>query len=226
MMINAALACPCCGQAVEPPSSTANGRPIDPLGLLWALALQRLSLPSTQMLLSQQCELVELMENLGQLVAVVEVPERWAGFARSRRGLLELALGEVLARPVAVEVRMDGSPLDGSGGQGTPMANGFSTSEPPQAPCPAGTPRNRLSHWARLGVVGSGVSNSAIAKAYRRMFGIATPRDPAEKGPRVYSYREICMCLPAAGYHTPDAIGVMEAVAPGSLSRCSQIPGE
>jgi hypothetical protein len=47
-----------------------------------------------------------------------------------------------------------------------------------------------------------------------------------EKGPRVYSYREICMCLPAAGYHTPDAIGVMEAVAPGSLSRCSQIPGE
>jgi len=209
MRINGYTACPCCGQLVEPPSSTASGSPIDPLGLLWALALQRLSLPSTQMLLSQQSELVELMETHGQLVAVVEVTERWAGFAQSRRRLLELALGEVLARPVAVEVLRDGPSLDETSLQDSRMADGFSTSEPPQTPCPVGTPRNRLSYWARLGVVGCGVSSSAIAKAYRRMFGISTPRDPAEKGHRVYSYREIFMCLPAAGYHTPDSLGVM-----------------
>ena len=76
------------------------------------MALQRLSLPSTQLLLSQQTELVELLESAGQMVAVVEVPERWAGFTQSRRRLLELALGEVLARPVAVEVRRNGPRLD------------------------------------------------------------------------------------------------------------------
>jgi hypothetical protein len=40
------------------------------------MALQRLSLPSTRRLLSQQSELVELMESPVELVAVVEVPER------------------------------------------------------------------------------------------------------------------------------------------------------
>jgi len=209
MSINGMTACPCCGQPVEPPSATASGRPIDPLGLLWALALQRLSLPSTQLLLSQQTELVELLESAGQLVAVVEVADRWAGFTLSRRRLLEIALGEVLARPVAVEVRRDGPRLDLTGFMCSPMADGFSMSEPPQSPCPNGTPRNRLSHWARLGVVGCGVSSAAIAKAYRRLFGTSTPREPPEKGHRVYSYREVCMCLPVAGYHNPDAIGVM-----------------
>jgi hypothetical protein len=124
--------------------------------------VQRLSLPSTQLPLSQQTELVELLESAGQLVAVVEVAERWAGFTQSRRRLLELALGEVLARPEAVEVRRDGPRLDGNGCKGSQMACGFSTSEPPQTPCPAGTPRNRLSHWARRGVVGCGVRRATV----------------------------------------------------------------
>ena len=209
MSDNGLTACPCCGQPVEPPSLTASGKPIDPLFLLWGMALQRLSLPSTRMLLSQQSELVELMESPAELLAVVEVPERWAGFTKSRRRLLELALGEVLARPVAVEVRGDGARLNDSGFKGSEIAEGFSSSEPPQTPCPPGTPRSRLSDWARLGVVGCGVSSSAIAKSYRRLFGTSTPRDPAEKGPRVYSYREVCLCMPAAGYHTPETTGVI-----------------
>jgi len=213
MSNNGLTACPCCGQPVEPPSSSASGRPVDPLGLIWGLALHRLSLPSTRMLLSLQSELVELMESPGDLVAVVEVPERWAGFTKSRRRLLELALGEVLARTVTLEVRRDAPPIDATGLKGSPMADSFSSSEPPQTPCPPGTPRSRLSDWTRLGVVGCGVSSAAIAKAYRRLFGTSTQRDPAEKGPRVYSYREVCLCLPAAGYHTPDTTGVIEAGA-------------
>jgi hypothetical protein len=192
-----------------PPSTTVSGLPVDPLALLWSMALQRLSLPSTRMLLSEQTEFVELIETPTQLVAVVEVPQRWAGFTQSHRPLLERALGEVLERPLTVEIHTHGLRLEATTFKGSEIGEGFCPSDPPQSPCPPGTHRSRLSVWARQGVVGFGVSSSAIASAYRRLFGISTPREPAEKGHRVYSYREVCLCLPVAGYHSADASGVM-----------------
>lgn len=173
------------------------------------MALERLSLPSTRLLLSQQTELVELFEAPTHLVAVVEATERWAGFTQSHTRLLEQALGEVLNRPLALEIRRHSSQLETTAFKGGEIGDGFSPSEPPQTPCPPGTHRSRLSVWARQGVVGFGVSSSAIASAYRRLFGVSTPREPAEKGHRVYSYREVCLCLPVAGYHTAEVIGVM-----------------
>ena len=203
--------CPCCGQAVEPEQEAVTGTsPVDPLVLLWSSVLQRLPLPSTRLLLSHQSELVELIETPEHLVAVVEVAERWAGFTQSRCRPLEQVLGEVLARPVAVRLCVHhGDPGEASAQWGGAIADGFNTVEPPQRPCPPRTPRSRLSEWARQGVVGFGVSSAAIASAYRRLFGTSATRDPAQKGHRVYSYREVCLCLPAAGYHTSDATGVM-----------------
>jgi len=202
--------CPCCGQAVEPAQASAGSRPVDPLVLLWSSVLQRLPLPSTRLLLSQQSALVELIETPEHLEAVVEVAERWAGFTQSRCRPLEQFLEEVLARPVAVRLCLHRADRgEASPGNGFAMAEGFSAAYPPQRPCPPSTPRSRLSEWARQGVVGFGVSSAAIALAYRRLFGTSATRDPAQKGHRVYSYREVCLCLPAAGYHTADATGVM-----------------
>lgn len=83
--------------------------PADPLALIWAAALARVELPSTRMLFSQQCRLLELRRDLsplacrGGLVAVVAVRAGWFDMARARVDLIGNALNEALAACVAVE---------------------------------------------------------------------------------------------------------------------------
>lgn len=84
--------------------------PADPLELLWEGALARLQLPSTRMLLSMECRLLQLRESTypgrgpSELVAQVAVPSSWRELVASRIHLIGNALGEVLGRVVAVEL--------------------------------------------------------------------------------------------------------------------------
>jgi len=93
------------------PAAPPPPPPADPLALVWAAALRRLELPSTRMLLSQQARLVALRHSSyacrgpGELVALVAVASGWLPVVASRRDLIGNALGEVLGRPVAVELR-------------------------------------------------------------------------------------------------------------------------
>lgn len=85
--------------------------PADPLALIWAAALQRLELPSTRMLLSQQCRLLELREstyshrNPGELVARVAVVAQWLPLVKDRIHLIGNAMGDTLGRVVAIELQ-------------------------------------------------------------------------------------------------------------------------
>lgn len=85
--------------------------PADLLAVIWAASLQWLELPSTRMLLSQQCRLLDLREstysrrNPGELVARVAVVARWLPLVAARIHLIANAMGETLARPVAVALQ-------------------------------------------------------------------------------------------------------------------------
>jgi hypothetical protein len=72
----------------------------DLLATVWAAALQRLPLPSTRMLLSQQAQLLSLSET----TAVVEVRGNWLAMVEARRELVAEALAEVLGHPVGLEL--------------------------------------------------------------------------------------------------------------------------
>jgi hypothetical protein len=72
----------------------------DLLATVWAAALQRLRLPSTRMLLSQQAQLLSLSET----TAVVEVRGNWLAMVEARRELVAEALAEVLGHPVGLEL--------------------------------------------------------------------------------------------------------------------------
>ncbi|MEB3276192.1 MAG: hypothetical protein VKM92_04415 [Cyanobacteriota bacterium] len=103
----------------QPPSKTspatlqrlATELPADPLELIWSAALQRLELPSLRMLLFHQARLLRFQGSAyadaapDQVVALVAVAPTWLVLAASRRELITAALGEVLGRPVAVELR-------------------------------------------------------------------------------------------------------------------------
>ena len=67
-------------------------------------------------------------------------------------------------------------------------------------PCPPEAQRRRLADWATVGVGGLVVSGSAIAAAYRRLFGLEPPSDPMGRSFRVYSRRELTLCMAASGY--------------------------
>lgn len=79
--------------------------PLDPLALIWQAAGQRLAMPSTRMLLSQQCRLLELRERDRLVVAVVGAPPQWLPLLEARRGVIARALADTLARPVALELQ-------------------------------------------------------------------------------------------------------------------------
>ena len=85
--------------------------PLDPLPLIWRAAGQRLAMPSTRMLLSQQCRLLELREstyshrNPGELVARVAVVPRWLPLVKARIHLIGNAMGDTLGRVVAIELQ-------------------------------------------------------------------------------------------------------------------------
>lgn len=72
--------------------------------------------------------------------------------------------------------------------------------DPLQAPCPPDADRRRLADWAAAGVGGGGVSGGAIAAAYRRLFELEPPRDPMGRSCRVYTRRELALCMAAAGF--------------------------
>ena len=84
--------------------------PADPLALIWAAVVARVALPSTRMLLSQQCRLQELRRDPsplacpGGLIAVVAVRVGWFGMVRARVDLIGNALNEALAGCVVVEL--------------------------------------------------------------------------------------------------------------------------
>ena len=80
--------------------------------------------------------------------------------------------------------------------------------DPLQAPCPPDADRRRLMEWAAAGVGGAGVSGGAVAAAYRRLFQLEPPRDPMARSFRVYSRRELTLCMAAAGYEASDKQGV------------------
>ena len=90
------------GQAPRP---AAPPPPADPLALIWAAALQRLELPSTRMLLSQQAGLVGLQHCGRDLRAVVAVRPDWLRMVASRRDLVADALAQTLCRPVALQLQ-------------------------------------------------------------------------------------------------------------------------
>lgn len=79
--------------------------PADPLTVIWAASLQRVALPSTRMLLSQQCRLVALRESGRELLALVAVRPDWLRMVAGRRDLVAAAMADTLARPVALELQ-------------------------------------------------------------------------------------------------------------------------
>jgi len=93
--------------APEPPPPAP---PLDPLPVIWWAALERLGLPSTRMLLLQQCELAALRPSTyarrepAELVAVVRVRANWAPMVRNRGELVANALSRTLRRPTALEL--------------------------------------------------------------------------------------------------------------------------
>lgn len=70
------------------------------LGETWGAVLERLDLPSTRMLLWQQCRL----RSLDELTATVEVAPTWRAMVESRRTLIEAALEAAIGRPLALLV--------------------------------------------------------------------------------------------------------------------------
>lgn len=86
-------------RSAPPPPPPPDLRP-----LVWAAALQRLPLPSTRMLLSQQAQLLELRESGRKLWALVAVVPRWRPLVESRRDLVTRALADTMARPVALQL--------------------------------------------------------------------------------------------------------------------------
>lgn len=83
--------------------------PLDPLAVIWQAAVARVALPSTRMLLLQQCRLLELRRDSsplacrGGLIAVVAVRHSWFSLVQARVDLIGNALNEALAGCVAVE---------------------------------------------------------------------------------------------------------------------------
>lgn len=71
------------------------------LGWIWGAVLQRLQLPSTRLLLSQQARLVLLANG----TALVEVVPSWLPVVRSRLQLLGEAFAAELGHPIAVVLR-------------------------------------------------------------------------------------------------------------------------
>ena len=70
------------------------------LGETWAAVLDRLDLPSTRMLLAQQCRL----RSIDELTATVEVAPSWRAMVESRQSHLEAALEAAIGRPLALLV--------------------------------------------------------------------------------------------------------------------------
>jgi DNA polymerase-3 subunit gamma/tau len=86
------------GRAFEP----------EPLRKVWDRALERVALPSTRILLSQQARLMEVRGPVGMtgdLFVVVAVASNWLEIVRSRRRLLSDALAAALGQPVAMALR-------------------------------------------------------------------------------------------------------------------------
>lgn len=85
--------------------------PPDPIPDLWAAALQRLALPSTRMLLSQQAQLLEVGPSAfasnepRELVARVAVSPDWLPLVEARAELLTNALTEAIGLPCAVDLQ-------------------------------------------------------------------------------------------------------------------------
>jgi hypothetical protein len=99
--LGAAAARPAPTAAPPPPPPAPPPRPVDPLAVIWARALQALQLPSTRMLLTQQARLEALRPNCwGDLVAVVAVAPDWLAMVRTREALLSAALVAAVGRPV------------------------------------------------------------------------------------------------------------------------------
>jgi DNA polymerase-3 subunit gamma/tau len=76
--------------------------PADPLAELWAAALDRVELPSSRMLLSQQARLLRLDERR----AVVAVAHPWGAMAQARLPLLEQALADAIGSPRVVVLEL------------------------------------------------------------------------------------------------------------------------
>ena len=86
------------GRAFEP----------EPLRKVWDRALERVALPSTRILLSQQARLMEVRGGPGMpgtLFVVVAVASNWLEMVQSRRQLLSDALADALGQPVAMALR-------------------------------------------------------------------------------------------------------------------------
>ena len=87
------------GPAPPPPP------PLDPLSVIWQAATKRLAFPSTRMLLSQECRLLELRKSGRELLVVLEVAPEWRHMVQSRRDLVAGALAETMCCPVALQLR-------------------------------------------------------------------------------------------------------------------------
>jgi hypothetical protein len=94
--------------APPPPRLPVPARPqppTDPLAAIWAAALQRLELPSTRMMLSQQARLLGVTPaGRDLLLVVVGVAPQWRRMIESRAELVREALAKALRRPVALRV--------------------------------------------------------------------------------------------------------------------------
>jgi hypothetical protein len=85
-----------------PPPPPPPGDPLALMALIWHGALRRVPLPSTRMLLWQQCRLIGLGEQGRELVARVAVVAQWLPMVKSRQEMVSQALADTLARPVAL----------------------------------------------------------------------------------------------------------------------------
>jgi len=73
---------------------------------------------------------------------------------------------------------------------------------PAAEPCPPAAERHPLSHWRRVGWLPEGVEPSALAAAYRRRFRVE-PRGDRQYRTRIYSQRELGLCLGELGLAPP-----------------------
>jgi len=76
--------------------------PANPLAEVWAATLDRVELPSTRMLLSQQARLLRLDDRR----AVVGIAHPWGEMAQARLPLLEVALAAAIGSPRAVVLEL------------------------------------------------------------------------------------------------------------------------
>jgi hypothetical protein len=75
--------------------------PAERLGAIWQTVIQRVTFPSTRMLLSLEVRLMAL----GDGQAWLDVPRRWLPMVTSRRPLVDAALTAHCGQPVTAQLR-------------------------------------------------------------------------------------------------------------------------